>query len=379
MKVVLMTGHVPDSDRKTGFHFWMRSLNARRNAVDWITVGFSYASAFKKQARPYAPPFNAWIEIGPYARKFSWKPLFHPFRLPSSILNTAATPLFSLYPALLPDTIKDSLASAQAVIVENGAGLMLIPAIRALNPAARIVYTVSDRLKTLNYHPLIEQAEKAAIPIVDMIRVPAQAMIKDFPPLEKVLYVPQGLDKEAFDLKHPSPYKAPKNIISVGDMLFDAHAVETLAGAAPDWTFHVFGRKAKTQATTNIILHGEQAFETIIPYLQHADLGLAPYRPAPEADYLSQSSLKMTQYTYCRLPIIAPHFAAAGRPHVIGYTPDNQQSLEEAIRKAIAYDRKSIDTGLVITWDEVIDLMLNIKADDDSKNIAPNRTSAALG
>jgi len=373
MRVVLMTGHVPDSDRKTGFHFWMRSLTARGHDVDWITVGFSHASAFKKQARPFAPPFNRWVRLDKNTRKFSWKPVFHPFRLPSPILDTLATPLFMLYPALLPDAVKDSLRAANAVIVENGAGLMLIPTLRSINPTARIIYTVSDRLKTLNYHPLIEQAEQIALPLVDMIRVPAQAMIKDFPAMDKVIFIPQGLDKDAFNHTHPSPYPTHKNIISVGDMLFDSHTVETLAESAPDWTFHIFGRKAKTRIMPNIILHGEQSFESIIPYLQHADLGLAPYRPAPDADYLSQSSLKMMQYTYCRLPIIAPHFAAVGRPHVIGYTPGDDQSIRDALQKAIAFDRITIDTGRVITWDEVIDFMLNIKTQDDTQNFTSNR------
>jgi len=319
MNVILMTAHAPDSDRKTGFHFWLKTLAARGDNVDWVVVGFSLASAFKPQPRVYHPPFNRFCAIDGFAsqektiRKFSWRPLFHPFFLPTSFLNDLLTPLFRLYPLLVPDALKHSFAAADVLIIENGAGLMLIPLIRRLNPAARIIYTVSDRMTTLGYHPLIIAAERSALAMIDLIHVPAQAMINDFPPSSKIHYTPQGLDKNAFDTPMPNPYKTPRNIISVGDMLFDSWAVETLARIAPDWNIHVFGKKAVvTNPPPNVHPYGERPFDTILPYIKYADLGMAPYRPAPDADDLSQSSLKMMQYTYCRLPIIAPDFGAAG-------------------------------------------------------------------
>jgi 2-beta-glucuronyltransferase len=136
-------------------------------------------------------------------------------------------------------------------------------------------------------------------------------------------------------------------------MLFDAGMIRTVATANPDWTFHLFGRLAKLEDNLpNVVAHGERPFDEVAAYIKFADIGIAPYRPKEDADYLSQSSLKMIQYSYCRLPIVAPQFAAAGRAHVMAYAPDNADSIRTAFEKATAFDRTVIDTSKILTWEE---------------------------
>jgi 2-beta-glucuronyltransferase len=96
----------------------------------------------------------------------------------------------------------------------------------------------------------------------------------------------------------------------------------------------------------------------LVNYLHHADVGLAPYLDRPEAHYLAESSLKLIQYTYCQLPVVAPHFAKAGRAHIIGYDPTDPDSIRHALRSALAYDRATIDRSRVASWDEVIARLL---------------------
>lgn len=141
-------------------------------------------------------------------------------------------------------------------------------------------------------------------------------------------------------------------------MLFDADAIDVMAVANPDWTFHLFGAKAlPRRVLPNIVAHGEQAFERIVPFIKFADLGIAPYRDGASADYLSQSSLKMIQYSYCHLPIVAPHFAAMGRSHVMGYDPADPASIRAAFSAAGAFDRQTIATDGVLSWDETVDVL----------------------
>ena len=109
------------------------------------------------------------------------------------------------------------------------------------------------------------------------------------------------------------------------------------------------------EALPNVIAHGEKPFAQTIPYIQHADIGIAPYRPAPNADYLSQSSMKMMQYTYCRLPIVAPLFAAAGREHVLSYNPADEGSIVRAMEQAISFDRNTIGISAVADWSNIVD------------------------
>jgi 2-beta-glucuronyltransferase len=55
---------------------------------------------------------------------------------------------------------------------------------------------------------------------------------------------------------------------------------------------------------------------------------------------------------------VAPFFAASGRAHACGYEPGHASSLREAFAKAIRYDRSTIDDVEVLSWDEVLEQVL---------------------
>lgn len=359
MSVFFVTGHDASAPRKVDFHFWAQSLEKAGITVDFMTVGLSNATAFKRNARHFSKPFNTWVSLSKLRTKFVWKPLFHPFSLNNPTLDRLTRPLFKLYPALLPRSVKERIARAQVIVIESGVGLMLVRSIAALAPQAKLIYTVSDRIETLTFHPLILEAERDAIAHFDLIRVPAAVMKESFPDSAPVSYIPPGLDTRTFDRMLPNPYAGGKNAISIGDMLFNASVLETLARNFPDWTFHLFGKKARlAQPLANVIEHGEKPFDELIGYLKHADIGIAPYHDAPNVGYISQSSLKMVQYTYCQLPIVAPAFAAPGRSHVLPFAARaDSASVVAAFTAAIAYDRSQIDRTQVMNWDAVTQLM----------------------
>jgi len=360
MKVVLISGHDALSDRKTGFHFWKDILAERGADVRFITVGVSRLSFLKKSGKQLFGPFNDWVSLSYQVKKFTWVPLFHPLYVGKGITARITAPLFRHYPSLLPQKIINEVKDADFFIIENGAGPLLVPVFAKHCPNARFIYNASDRLGVLKFHPIVIDGNKKALPHFSLIRCNAAALASDFPPSAPTIYVPQAIDKALFDKTQRSPYKTPRNAISVGDMLFDTAVMETLAQAYPDWTFHLFGKGAKlSRKFSNVREYGEMPFTQLLPYLQHADIGLAPYANAPDADYLSQSSLKMVQYTYCRLPIVAPQFAATGRAHVMAYDPDNSKTAVKAFEAAIAYDRGSIDKNAVQSWDDVIDKILS--------------------
>lgn len=381
MKISFFTVHDATSPRKVDFHFWAEELVGKGIDVDFITVGFSPLTHLKRSGRRYQPPFNEWQDVRSHItnddvenvgqlRRYLWRAPFHPMGA-GALLNKALDGIFSLYPNLMPRKLLTEIADSDICIVENGAGLLLVPRLKSLMPKAKFIYNVCDRIETLGYHPSILRAENTALKIFDKIRVPAQVMENDFATQgvgTKAVYIPHGLHKTAFDAPVSSPYKSEKNVVSVGDMLFDADTVRLLAEKFPDWTFHLFGRKSEIpSAPKNIIIYGERPFDFIIPYIKHADIGLAPYRRATNADYLSQSSMKMIQYTYCQLPILAPIFASTGRAHVCAYDLDDTNSLERAMNKAITYDRSTINISTVMGWAETIECLLSF---DTEKNKA---------
>lgn len=361
MKVVLISGHDALSDRKTGFHFWADILDKRGVDVDFITVGSSPLSLIKKNSKVLKPPFNEWVKITDHLRKYTWMPIFHPMNFNNKFLNFLSWPVFQFYPHLMPDELLSSVKNADLFIVESGSGPMLVPKLAKINPRAKFIYNPSDRADVVPFHPIISKKSDEALPYFSMIRLNAAAVEQDFPKGAPTKYIPQAIDKTLFDTPHKNPYKSARNVISIGDMLFDQNTVSTLAENFPDWTFHLFGKQAKlTQPLPNVIEYGEKAFDKLVPYLQHADIGLAPYSNTKEAGYLSQSSLKLVQYTYCRLPIVTPGFAAKERAHAFAYNPDSPETLIAAFQQAMVHDRNAIDRSEVQNWDNVIDKMLAV-------------------
>lgn len=364
MKIVLVCGHDGASDRKTGFHFWADILSRRGHDVRFVTAGSSLISLLKKNGKPLKTPFNRWVALAPRFLKYTWLPPVHPLCTGSDRLDRLLAPVFALYPLLVPRSLLREVRDADFVIVENGAGPLLVPVFLKHAPDARYIYNVSDRFGVVKFHPLVVRGNIDALPVYDLIRLNAEAAGKDLPEGTKAVYIPQAIDKSLFDAARDTPYATGKNAISVGDMLFDSTAIEILAENYPDWTFHLFGKNARTgKSFPNIREYGERPFQELAPYIKFADIGLAPYADTPDMEYLGQSSLKFVQYSYCGLPVVAPMAACGHRANIIGYTNGrDRQSVVDAFRTAIVFDRSRIDKSDVPDWEDVIDRMLAMAA-----------------
>jgi 2-beta-glucuronyltransferase len=357
MNILFLTPHIlPGVARKSSVLLLAEKAAEHGDAVSVVTVGYSWISKFHDGMRGAAKreiPLNTWLTMAPQLETMVWRPIFHPANLRKPLLNAITTPLQALYPYLMPATLVQRIRAAHVIFVESSTALFLVRRLRKLAPEAKLVYIASDRLHVIHAHPALQTLLDGMESNFSLIRVHAEAQLADFKPTSRVVMIPQAITTDLLDTPSPTPYKSPKQAISVGDMLFEPWVIETLAEAFPDWTFHLFGNKARiTKPLPNVEEHGETPLPKLIPFIQHAHVGLAPYRPEPDTDYLAQSSMKMAQYTYCKLPIVAPTFAqSATRPHVCGYMPGNRDSLLNAFRKAVAYDRRSI-THTLKNWDD---------------------------
>jgi 2-beta-glucuronyltransferase len=358
-KITFITGHEYNSPRKTGFYFWADILRDDGIRINWITVGQSCLSVFKKSFKKnrQAEPYNEWVNVKDSIKSFVWRPLFHPVNL--GLLNIPLRAFFSLYPKQMPKRLKNELKGSDVVILESGAGLMMVPDIRKLCPNAKIIYYASDRMDTLQAHPAIVRAEKQAMPDLDLIRVASTDRIMDFKDHPQVRYIPQGIDKNAFNKEYSNPYTAPKNIICAGDMLFDADAVKIMGELFPDVQFHLFGKNAVMKSPLpNVLEYDEYAFEKMIPYLKYADIGIAPYKSEKNANYFAQSGLKIGQYTYCRMPVVLPDTITNTPKHLLSYKHNDKASIRTAIEAAFSYNRDEIDKSVIPGWNDVINQIL---------------------
>jgi 2-beta-glucuronyltransferase len=187
----------------------------------------------------------------------------------------------------------------------------------------------------------------------DLLSVPSARLRERFAGRPKVALQHHGLDKALFDQPHPNPYAASRpNVLYVGRHRFDADFLRRALRLFPKWSFHVIGQIGALPAAANLTCHGERPFAELVPYLQHADIGLQNLEYAPGAEVFTDS-LKMFQYTYCRLPIVAPRFLKNDRRHVYYYEPGDDVSIGAALRSAHDHDRHTISTAGVLSWDDL--------------------------
>ena len=378
-RVLIITGqHFATQPRRVDLHFTAEALNRRGIPVDFLSVRLSRVSRLVNDERwKFAKTrvLNRWTTVHELQDEFIWHALMHPLNFGRSLLDRIAAPFYRLHGKFIPRAVKKRLSVYSDIMIESGIGLLLLPQIRRRAPQARIIYHAADRLETIRVHPLAQHILRTRYNDLDFARLVADSIRSDIPAGLPIMVLPHGLAKDVFDRVAESPYRTGRNAVSVGDMLFDAHAVETMARAFPDWTFHLFGCLGRLdQALQNVTIHGERPFAEIVPYIRFADIGLAPYLDRRDADYISQSSMKMIQYTYARLPIVAPTFAAAGRGHVLGYDPSDDDSIRTAFERATRFNVSEIDTSAILTWDEMTAKLFPVVTARGSSSDAPAST-----
>jgi 2-beta-glucuronyltransferase len=163
-----------------------------------------------------------------------------------------------------------------------------------------------------------------------------------------------GLRRELFEQPCTNPYSnAGPHVLFVGRKYLDHDFLVRATTLFPAWSFHVFGPTDHPPSAANLSIYGERSFEELIPYLRYADVGLQTLVYWPGAECFTDS-LKMQQYTYCRLPIVAPTFLRSAQPHVFYYEAGDDESIRGALLAARAFDRSAIPVSNVGTWDEMI-------------------------
>lgn len=346
--------------RKTSMVFLAEALARRGYDVHVVTTQLSWLTRLRSgNALAALPPgrCNCWYDADGM-RGFVWVPPVHPVGARGRWAQHLAAPLVAAYGALLPRAVVEPLREARLVMIESCAAVALFRRIRRIAVAARILYSMSDRLTVVGMHPRLEQRLRADAARYDLVRVPAAALLHDLPGARAVL-VRHGVDRRAFDVASASPYSAGPNAVLIGDMMLDQPLLEHLVQAFPDVRFHYFGRTPLAFAVPpNLTAWGEQPFERLVPFVQHADVGLALYRREPGLAYLAESSLKNLQYRYCGLPVVGPEFAVGTVPGALAYDPDRPESAEAALRDAVSRGRGA--RGEVSDWDEVAAELLTL-------------------
>jgi len=358
--VILISGHVLTSPRRAGFHWLAEALWEQDWNVIFMTTGLSHLSRMKghidRLALLRTTPLNQMVWHQEHFASFAWYTPWHPVKFKSNWMNALTEPFVKNYSRFSLYAMDAYVKQADLIIFESTSGLILFDRIRQLNPKATFVYRVSDNLRLINSHPLLLEVEQRIAPKFDLISLPSEHLRQLFPPMDSVAVHPQGIKHQLFDQTSRNPYSTDGTIhaVSVGTMLFDREFFIYASQAFPKIHFHIIGGIEPFLDVSNVTFYGEIPFEKTIPYVKWADLGLAIYQLTRcAAAYLSQSSNKMIQYTYCKLPIVAPHFACENRSHAFAYHPDRPDTISSAIQSALAFDRGLISIQDIPSWSQL--------------------------
>ncbi|MBP1848650.1 glycosyltransferase [Rhizobium halophytocola] len=359
MKFLFLSTHAfLPATRKTSVHFVAEALVARRHKVDTVSVGMSRLTAWKKpqlvEGAIAAGQKNRFADTAPGYRSAAYLPPLHPFSTSHAWVNRLTALTFPLYGNLLPGFLRQAITDADVVVIESGTAIAFFDAVQRLNPKAAVIYFCRDRLDTVGASAWLQATEQRIAPLCDRVIVPSPRMADHLPKTARVRFIPQGIDKQVFDAATVSPYPpGTLNAVSVGNMLFDRAAIEAMAAARPDITYHLFGAGIPDDFAGNVRVYGERPFPDIVPFIRFADFGIAPYRLGERELYLAQSSLKLQQYSYCLLPILVPRLLEGSRGNLVGYDRPETQDWTLLLDRVLASAHPEGWRDGILTWDEV--------------------------
>lgn len=362
-RAILVTGHYWNSKRKAGFHWLADALERNGWEVVFVTAAISWLSVIRRDYRlayPVLQQANQLLQVREAMWSYVWFTPWHPANLRLKFLNHFSRPLFRLYSQLPLVEVEPKIREADLIIFESTPGLLLFERFKHLNSNAKFIYRVSDDLRLLRNHALVLETEQRTASQFDLVSVPSQQIYHHFEGLPNLELNLHGIRKDLFqqECSNPYPQKEKPNLIFVGNSYFDYDFINQASQLFPNWHFHIIGPITNLPQRKNIIAYGELPFEETIPYIKYADIGLQTRCYSPGIESLN-NSLKIAQYTYCRLPIVAPVYLRSSSSHFFYYHPRDADSIQTALKEAAVYERSNIQTDNIYSWDEVVQHLLN--------------------
>jgi len=307
------------------------------HGVAFISMRFSLLSKWKGDSRLILSDRANRLEMFEGIKCYLWRTAFHPFASNNPLLKLTMAMLFPLYARLPNKTVDGLLAAADYVIIESSVAAIFIRRIRKVAPSAHIIYYATDRLDTVGAHPFVRRQLEVDGPLIGHVSMRSPRMADDFSWASGRLFRAEfGIEESEFADIGANPYTGGLNAVSLGSMLFDPRFFESVAPAFPHVTFHVIGCGIRFTPPPNVIVYDEMKFKDTLPYLKYATIGIAPYHDAPGTEYLADSSLKLAQFEYFRLPAVCPDFATGSNPSRFGYRTGDAASMCNALEAALA-------------------------------------------
>lgn len=364
-RFLVLSAHDYRSPRKAGMHFIVREL-AKMGPTRFFSLRYSFLSRYKQDPRVSLDDQANKIAVHEGVECYLWKTFIHPIRI-----RPFESLMYHIYSFGLNKVLRKWIKEADVILMESGVAPIFFDLIKRLNPDAKIIYRASDALDTIDVARYVSRTFERIASQLDTIVIIGRALAEGIPSKDNLVFVPQAIDPAIEKLGDPSPYGEGIHAVSIGSMLFDENFFVLASRRFPNIHFHVIGscKPRHPDYGSNVTVYGEMPFEKTVPYIKHANLGIAPYRSQQLPAYLRDTSLKLTQYAYFVLPAICPHFIAADYPNRFGYDIGDEESIAAAINRALNPDR-AWEKTTVLNWREVAERMLMPQKFADTKVFA---------
>lgn len=326
-RALLVTGHFAQQKRKGSMLWLAEALQDMGWHVTIATVGYSWLSRWRRDPRLTtleSDPIEGKHDLSPSLTSlFRYTPL-HPINTRHPLLD----PFIGLsqnaaFIAPWRGWITEAARHANLVILESGPPVLFTRMMRHAAPQATLIYRVNDDICLLGAPKWLVKAEEFHAHQAHRISTSSPTLAQRFSTHSNVTLDPMGVPQELLQGPHRDPFgkRAAREVVCAGTSQIDLASLTTLATQKPDWRFHIMGRlKTAPPSRPNLVWHGEMAFAEMIPWIAHADIGLAAYRDAPGISYQAHHSNRIMLYRHFGLPTLAPQSLCDADPGFFSYT-----------------------------------------------------------
>lgn len=363
--ITFLSGHFYPSPRRAGFHNLADAAHALGHKVNFVTVGYSLLSRLRRDYRNKIPGIREHSKAPALVRpgfvSYVHATLWHPMTLLVPILNRGTMRLMDRYGEGGLGHLADLARETDIFVYESTPGLFLFKRLKRERPEAKTVYRVSDDVRVLrSAHPRLIELEAEIAPLFDCVSVPNVWMLQKFPRLQGLRLDRHGIDRAAYDACEKSPYPpGTLNAVCVTTWNLDRRFLSAAAAARKDVHFHIIGPLRDDIGLPNVRFYGEMPFAATIPHIKFADVGLHCIDWRNEHSRAFADALKVVQYRYCGLPIIAPDFLDLNRDGIAYYWPGDDTSCAAALDEALAVGKDASRANEVRSWREVAEDILS--------------------
>lgn len=364
MKFLVISAHDYRSSRKAGIHFVTSELS-QLGTTRFFSCQYSLLSHLKSDPRASLNNLANKKTIHENVECYLWKTWLHPFNVRKPYLHTVEAFLFKHYVNHPDPVLIEWIREADVIFFESGIAPIFFDLAKRLNPHARTIYIASDDLATINVATYVRSAFERVAPQMSALCLKSRYMADGMPKSPNQYVIPHGFDFSLAEQADPSPYTKGLHAVSIGSMLFDSEFFVMASKRFPQIMFHIIGsgKRRLPGYGENVRVYGEMPHHLTVPYIKHASLGIAPYRSPNLPRYLADTSLKLMQYDFFKVPAVCPDLIVGDYATRHGYEPGNEESIVSALNAAIQAPRRG--HSMPLRWSQVVERMLNPTQFDD--------------